>query len=168
MQVEGIYICIQELQSGDYLMKYSDGPLDDRSFRLKKDNPMVCWLKKSEGILMREFRTTVEYKAMWEAEKKQLRDQKIEACIGLKDDEDLVGVLLLGEKKGHKKLDNNDLKLLNSIASVASIAIKNARLYEQAYYEARTDELTGLLNRKYFTEVLNEEFEKNKEGSLHW
>ena len=166
VQVEGIYICIQELQSGDYLMKYSDGPLDDRSFRLKKDNPMVCWLKKSEGILMREFRTTVEYKAMWEAEKKQLRDQKIEACIGLKDDEDLVGVLLLGEKKGHKKLDNNDLKLLNSIASVASIAIKNARLYEQTYYEARTDELTGLLNRKYFTEVLNEEFEKNKEGSL--
>ena len=62
VQVEGIYICIQELQSGDYLMKYSDGPLDDRSFRLKKDNPMVCWLKKSEGILMREFRTTVVIK----------------------------------------------------------------------------------------------------------
>lgn len=99
VQVEGIYICIQELQSGDYLMKYSDGPLDDRSFRLKKDNPMVCWLKKSEGILMREFRTTVEYKAMWEAEKKQLRDQKIEACIGLKDDEDLVGVLLWEKRR---------------------------------------------------------------------
>ena len=115
---------------------------------------------------MREFRTTVEYKAMWETEKKQLRDRKIEACIGLKDDEELVGVLLLGEKKGRKKLDNNDLKLMNSIASVASIAIKNARLYEHAYYEARTDELTGLLNRKYFTEVLNEEFEKNKDGSL--
>lgn len=61
---------------------------------------------------------------MWEAEKKQLRDQKIEACIGLKDDEDLVGVLLLGEKKGHKKLDNNDLKLLNSIASVAQLRSK--------------------------------------------
>ena len=164
--VEGIYICIQMLPDGDYQTEYSDRPLDDRSFVLKKDNPMVCWLKKSEGILMREFRTTVEYKAMWETEKKQLRDRKIEACIGLKDDEELVGVLLLGEKKGRKKLDNNDLKLMNSIASVASIAIKNARLYEHAYYEARTDELTGLLNRKYFTEVLNEEFEKNKDGSL--
>ena len=166
IQVEGIYICIQQLPDGDYQTEYSDRPLDDRSFVLKKDNPMVCWLKKSEGILMREFRTTVEYKAMWETEKKQLRDRKIEACIGLKDDEELVGVLLLGEKKGRKKLDNNDLKLMNSIASVASIAIKNARLYEHAYYEARTDELTGLLNRKYFTEVLNEEFEKNKDGSL--
>lgn len=81
-------------------MKYSDGPLDDRSFRLKKDNPMVCWLKKSEGILMREFRTTVEYKAMWEAEKKQLRDQKIEACIGLKDDEGSGGCTSFGRKEG--------------------------------------------------------------------
>ena len=26
--------------------------------------------------------------------------------------------------------------------------------------------MTGLLNRKYFYEVLNEEFEKNKEASL--
>ena len=37
-----------------------------------------------------------------------------------------------------------------TIASSASIAIKNARLYETACYEARTDELTKLLNRKYF------------------
>ena len=35
-----------------------------------------------------------------------------------------------------------------------------------ACLEARTDEMTGLLNRKYFYEVLNEEFEKNKEASL--
>lgn len=166
IQAEGIYICIQKTPGGDYQTEYSDRPLDDRSFVLKKDNPVVGWLKKCEGILMQEFRTTVDYKAMWESEKKQLKDRKIEACIGLKDGEDLVGVLLLGEKKGRKKLDNNDLKLLNSIASVASIAIKNARLYEQAYHEARTDDLTGLLNRKYFTEILNEEFEKNKEGSL--
>lgn len=30
----------------------------------------------------------------------------------------------------------------------------------------RTDELTGLLNRKYFYEILDEEYEKNKDGSL--
>lgn len=165
VEVEGIYICIQQT-NGDYRTEHSDRPLNDLSFFMKKDNPLVRWLKSREGILMKEFRTTVEYKAMWEEEKNQLQEKKVEACIGLKDGDQLVGVLLLGEKKGKKKLDNNDLKLLNSIASVASIAIKNARLYEQAYHEARTDELTGLLNRKYFTEVLNEEFEKNKEGSL--
>ena len=56
--------------------------------------------------------------------------------------------------------------MLSSVSSVASIAIKNARLYEAAWTEARTDELTGLLNRKYFYEILDEEYEKNKDGSL--
>ena len=60
----------------------------------------------------------------------------------------------------------DEVELISNITSVASIAIKNARLYENACLEARTDEMTGLLNRKYFYEVLNEEFEKNKEASL--
>lgn len=164
--VEGIYICISHPKSGDYQTEYSDRPLNDLSLVLRKDNPIIQWLQKWEGILLSEFRTTIEYKGMWESEKNQLKDRRIKACVGLKDGEQLVGVLLLGEKKGHKKLDGNNLKLLNSIASVASIAIKNARMYEQACHEARTDELTGLLNRKYFTEVLHTEFEKNKDGSL--
>ena len=52
--------------------------------------------------------------------------------------------------------------MIASVTSVTSIAIKNARMYEKACIEARTDEMTGLLNRKYFYEVLNEEFEKIK------
>lgn len=166
IEADGIYICIQQKKDGDYQTAYSDRPLNDLSFTIKKDNPLIKWLRDKDGMLMREFRTTVKYKAMWETEKRQLSEMKIEACVGLKDDEQLVGVIMLSEKKGRKKIDINDLKLLNSISSVASIAIKNAHLYEQANYEARTDELTGLLNRKYFTEVLNEEFEKNREGSL--
>lgn len=165
--VEGIYICIQDTKSGDYKTEYSDRPLSDLSFVLKKDNPLVVWLKEHEdSVLMNDLKSTVIYKSMWEQEKRQLADMKIEACIGLRNDEQLVGILMLAEKKGKKKFDYSHLQLLNSIASVAAIAIKNARLYENAYYEARTDELTGLLNRKYFLEVLNKEFEENKEGSL--
>ena len=40
------------------------------------------------------------------------------------------------------RLSDNDIQILSSITSAASIAIKNARLYEQAYIEARTYELT--------------------------
>ncbi|MBQ7840443.1 MAG: diguanylate cyclase, partial [Lachnospiraceae bacterium] len=167
IEVEGVYICIENKEEGIYEARYSDQPLHDRSFGLKGDNPLIRWLRyRDEGVLMKDFRTMVEYKSMWESEKRLLNDLKIEACVGLKDDDQLVGVLMLAEKKGKRRLGINHLKMLNSIASVASIAIKNARLYEQAYYEARTDELTGFLNRKYFYELLNEEFEKNKDGSL--
>ena len=37
----------------------------------------------------------------------------------------------------------------------------------RAWTEARTDELTGLLNRKYFYEILDEEYEKIKRVRLH-
>ena len=67
---------------------------------------------------------------------------------------------------GKKRLVYDEVELISNITSVASIAIKNARMYEKACIEARTDEMTGLLNRKYFHEVLHEEFEKNKDGSL--
>ena len=164
---EGIYICIQDSQTGDYKAEYSDRPLSDLSFVLKADNPLVIWLSThDESILMNDLKNTVLYRSMWEKEKRQLADMKIDACIGLRNDDQLVGILMLAEKRGKKKFDYGHLQLLNSIASVASIAIKNARLYENAYYEARTDELTGLLNRKYFLEVLNKEFEENCESSL--
>ena len=164
---EGIYICILDSKTGDYKAEFSDRPLSDLSFALKSDNPLVSWLAKhDEGILMSDLKNTVMYKSMWEKEKRQLSDMKVEACIGLRDDEQLVGILMLAEKKGKKKFDYGHLQLMNSIASVASIAIKNARLYENAYYEARTDELTGLLNRKYFHELLNKEFEANIDNSI--
>ena len=59
-----------------------------------------------------------------------------------------------------------DIIFLNSIESVSSIAVKNSRLYEKAYEEARTDELTGLLNRKYFCQTLEENYEKCRRTSL--
>ena len=55
---------------------------------------------------------------------------------------------------------------LESVSSIASIAVRNSRLYEKACIEARTDELTGLLNRKYFYELLNQQYEKKPNREL--
>ena len=111
-------------------------------------------------MIYKEFRYTVEYKSMWESEKSSLEKMGIKCCAALKDDSQLTGVILLADRSRKAHIGYGDLQLLSSIISVASIAIKNASLYEQAWNEARTDEMTGLLNRKYFYEVLNQEFEK--------
>lgn len=167
MDVDSIYICMQQKEGQPYRAMYSDKPLSDLSFALEEENPLVQWLMSSdEPMLYREFRYTVEYKSMWESEKHQLDKLGLRCCAGLKDDNHLAGVILIAANSPRKNILYNDVQLLSSVTSVASIAIKNARLYEQAYMEARTDELTGLLNRKYFYEVLNIEFEKNKEASL--
>ncbi|MBP3927340.1 MAG: diguanylate cyclase, partial [Clostridium sp.] len=78
-----------------------------------------------------------------------------------------VGIVMLSEKEGkRKRFGTDDISFLNSIESVTSIAVKNSRLYERAYQEARTDELTGLLNRKCFYEILEESYERCSRSSL--
>lgn len=166
VECTNIYICIQDQKDGDYQARYSNQPLNDLSFTIRKDNPLIHILERNDGILMREFRTMIEYKAMWEQEKRNLQDLRIEACIGLRDEGRIVGILLLSNPSGNRRISRSDMDMTLTIASSASIAIKNAHLYETAYYEARTDELTKLLNRKYFFEVLEKEFEENREGSL--
>lgn len=165
--VRDIYICLPDEKDSVYRAVCSSQPLYDLSFEIRGDNPVVVWLNdKKESLLLREFQYTTEYKAMWEAEKNLLKKLDIECCLGFHGEEGLAGVLLLSGKEGKGQIDFRDIKMLESIGSIVSIALQNAKLYEKAYYEAATDELTGLLNRRHFYEALNEAFEKNKNGSL--
>ena len=135
---------------------------------IRRDVPMLA---PFSCLLLKDFRRTVEYKSMWEEEKYQMEVLKIECILPLKDGDDLAGLVLMGGKEKRGKMraggySEEDIIFLNSIESVSSIAVKNSRLYEKAYEEARTDELTGLLNRKYFCETLEENYEKCKRTSL--
>ena len=167
MDVGNIYICMQKAPGEAYCGVASDQPLNDLAFSLEEENPMIQWLKDhEEPLVYRDFRYSVEYKSMWEEEKHHLDKKHTRYCAGLKDGDTLAGVILITADSGKKRLVYDEVELISNITSVASIAIKNARMYEKACIEARTDEMTGLLNRKYFHEVLHEEFEKNKDGSL--
>ena len=170
LHAKKIYICINDGQ-GNYPAVFSSSPLDDKNFILNGSSPLVGWLKNHDTcLLLRDFKRTVEYKSMWEEEKSQLENLKIECLLPLKDGDDLAGLVLLGGKDKKSKLRSGyteeDIIFLNSIESVSSIAVKNSRLYEKAYEEARTDELTGLLNRKYFCQTLEENYEKCRRTSL--
>lgn len=165
--INKIYIAIPEHGTHNYILRYSAQSLADLSFVIKKDNPIVTWLCKNDGyLIMDEFVGSVDYKAMWEAEKLQLQKLGITYCIAFKENDELIGILLFSDQGRKSKLRSQDISVIASLCTVASIAIKNAHIYEKAYLEARTDELTGVLNRRYFYELIHKEFEKNKEGSL--
>ncbi len=167
LHVRRVYICIDEVD-GTYRTVYSTSPLDDSRFVMDATHPLVEWMKRhDECLLIHDFKRTIAYKSMWEEEKKRLDDMRVECFLPLKDNEELVGIVMLSEKEGkRKRFGTDDLSFLNSIESVTSIAVKNSRLYERAYQEARTDELTGLLNRKCFYEILEESYERCRRSSL--
>ncbi|GAB4480777.1 MAG: hypothetical protein Kow0088_22550 [Anaerolineales bacterium] len=70
-----------------------------------------------------------------------------------------VGVLDL-ESEQSNAFTQEDLELLELIASSAAIAIHNARIHQEQQLLATTDGLTGLLNRRKFFEVANTEIER--------
>ena len=165
--VKKVYVCLINNTGDQYQISYSTSPLDKRSYALKADNPVVLWLKyHTTYLLMKDFRRTVAYKSMWETEKQLLKMLEIECVVPLKDENQLVGFVMITEKEKRSVLNADDLAFLDSVSSIGSIAVKNSHLYEKVYMEARIDELTGLLNRKYFYETLEEEVEKNKYLSL--
>jgi len=162
-----VYICVANLDKSSFVIAHSSSPLAQKTLCIKKDNPMIVLLKEhGECLLMRDFKRTIAYKSMWEEEKVQLAGLEIECIAPLKDEEELVGIILLSGKVKSNSYTFDDVSFLASVDSVSSIALKNSKLYERAYMEARIDELTGLLNRKYFYETIQNENEKNKGHSL--
>jgi len=167
LNVQKVYVCLADHNTSDIHIVHSTSPLDSKSFVINRDSPLVSILADGgECLLMRDFKRSVSYKSMWEQEKKQLNDLLIECFVPLRDESGLVGLVMLTAKQKGNGYSPDDLHFLSSVDSIGSIAIKNSRLYEKAHLEARTDELTGLLNRKYFYEVLQSEYAKDEERSL--
>nr|MDD6335049.1 diguanylate cyclase [bacterium] len=164
--VSKCYICLRDA-SGDYPTVYTANPLDRTDFRISRSTPMVRWFIENDGcIVLKDFKRTPMYKAMWESEKRQLEKLHIGCFVPLKCDNGLVGMLLLAEKNKNAAYTFDDITFLEAIRSVASIAINNANLYEKTLREAQTDHLTGLYNRKYFEEKLASAFEACRDDSL--
>ena len=84
------------------------------------------------------------------------------AFLPLMVDRKLTGLLMLA-KYTEATFEPEDLRLLMIISNQVGLAIQNRRLYEQAYYSAITDGLTGIYNQKYFREQLEFQLEKAKE-----
>ncbi len=165
--IQKIYIGMLDHTTQDFVLRYSDQSLADLSFILRKDNPIIQLCQKSDDFIsLDDIEHTIAYKSMWEKEKQQLQRLGTKYCIGLKENNQLIGVILFSNYGKKKPLRHQDFNIISSIASVASIALKNAHSYEKAFLEARTDDLTGVLNRRYFYEIIQEAFEKNRDGSL--
>ena len=164
--VERMAIFIRQAD-GDYRIEFTTNPLDEKGFYLRSDHPLVSYFKQSDKYATRrDFSRATVYRSMWETEKKLLIGLKSECFIPLSCENDLVGIIVLPERKDFQPYHDNDLALVQMIASICTTAIRDAVVYERAIAEARRDKLTGLLNRKFFLEFLDHVFEQYKDSSL--
>jgi diguanylate cyclase (GGDEF)-like protein len=89
-------------------------------------------------------------------------------CVPLKIDQRKIGVINLTDKVSGESFDENDLKLVESIASQASVALDRTDFYKMSEDLRKisiTDPLTDLYNRRFFQDRISEEIERARRHS---
>ena len=75
-------------------------------------------------------------------------------CVPMLHHDTLHGVIQVINKLDGSAFDDDELRLVQTLADHAAIAIENAALYRQAQQAALTDDLTGLGNTRQFNRML--------------
>lgn len=164
--VDSVRICTEN-KNGAFVVSGSTGMLENGTVLFQSNSAVADWLRNHHDILeIADFSRSVEYRAMWESEKLQLLRLHADYLLPIFDGHTLLGIAVLNQKDPTRHLHNDECDFLLSLSSVTSIALKNSRLYEKAAHDACTDDLTGLLNRKYFLEQLNTCFANNPNGLM--
>ena len=152
--VRTVRLCLRDA-NGDMPIVASSIPFEAGSALFQAGSSVVEWLERHVDVLtLSEFMRSVEARAMWEDERQQLRLLDIFCIVPLMANEELVGASVVTTKDPAATLSITEMDHLLSLSAVTAIGVKNSLLYEQAALEARTDDLTGLLNRKYFHQEL--------------
>ena len=75
-------------------------------------------------------------------------------CVPVVKNDALLGVIEVINRLDGARFTDDELRLVQTLADHAAIAIENARLYREARLAAITDDLTGLHNTRHFNTVL--------------
>lgn len=92
---------------------------------------------------------------MTSRQRRWLLEQDIVAFFTVKYNQAVVGFLFIANHK-HRPLTPVQIDDLRTICRYASIALRNANLYQKAYLASITDDLTSLYNRKHALECIGE------------
>jgi diguanylate cyclase (GGDEF)-like protein len=77
-------------------------------------------------------------------------------CVPMVSKDTLLGVVQVINKIDGTAFTEDELRMVQSLADHAAIAIENASLYHQAQVASITDDLTGLGNTRHFNRMLPE------------
>lgn len=120
-----------------------------------RNHPIIQWFTQGRAFLtIDDIESAPSFAGLWSIEKKQLYELRTQLIVPMRLREQLIGFLVLSEKKGGESYSQEEMDLLCTLVNNAAVVIENAKMYEEAKYQAITDGLTKLYNHRYFHEVL--------------
>ena len=155
---DDISIFFKNSQNDDFGYYASYKKLNRVNLNLRQNHPFVQWFNQFNDVIKEEYLNTHPiFKTLWEKERQELVLIRFEAAIGLKYNNEIIGMLIISSKDYQTLLSNEDLNAVSTLCATASIAMSNARMFEKFLKEAIMDSLTGLYNHRYFIEQLQKQ-----------
>ena len=131
MMVKTASIYVLDEEEGFYKQYEAMGSTDvAQEVRYPKDDPMFKWLERHNEIFIREEleRYTTDTETLEIVSR--LKQMGSELCIPLIAKQKLIAIINLGVKGKGDMYTHEDLDLLTTLSNQATIALENARLYE--------------------------------------
>ena len=167
MNPKRICLLLRDEETGRYLTFKSLQKLNPMEASLGPDSPIVRWLEEKNCCLtMDEIKNKVQFRSLWDEELRLLRDMEAELLVPMQCRNQLIGIVLLTQKRNNIAYTIDDLDLLKSFGASTAMAVSNALMFERVQRDAYTDEMTGLFNRKYFHKHLGEQMAVCKDSAL--
>lgn len=136
LQTSGIHLLLLESDQFTSIAHTRDNNL---TLKLKNRSPLTRWLQSSSRLLYRrDINVIPQLRTMSTNEIKTLEDNKVELLVPLRSRADeLVGILVLGEKRSGQPYSNEDEQLILAVAGRFTVEVENARLYEESLQAER-------------------------------
>ena len=140
MDVERVAVVIKETDKDSFQIKKLIGyqKKNFASITNNKNNLLLNWLTQRKQALVRGELTLKCQDTTSKAKRKKLTtieklmtDIKAELCLPLIFKNKLIGLIILDAKRSDDAYTAEDIKLLETLANQAAIAIENAKLYNQ-------------------------------------
>lgn len=150
---------------GEYcLYKGAQMELELQEIKYSSTHPVVQWFTQGNSLLtMGEIENSALFTCLWSIEKEQLRSLNTELIAPIRLREQLIGLIVLAEKKGGEPYSQEEMDLLFTLMNNVAVVIENAQLYVAAKQQAITDGLTKLYNHRHFHEVLGNFISERKD-----
>lgn len=129
LKTNQVIVCLRE--DDKFVPTRSTMPLKQSKFFISADNPCIKYLEYNDNhIVLKEFESNPIYKSMLKNERDAFRENGIISIFALKDLDRVIGLVLLSAKDKGATYSFSEFALMNTVCSVASMALKNAELYE--------------------------------------
>lgn len=150
LRVRGVAVYLEGKEAGSYgcAAAAGAGMASANCYTFGRNDQVVAWAIERRGVLpIERLQESVRWNRLPRAEKQALRELGTALLIPLLSGERLVGLLLVGSKESGDVHANEELELLRTVATQASVAVENALLHREALARARFHEELALARK---------------------